>query len=136
MPVSLKSAFKYPLLAKTQVINKSLDSSSLRNEMYTKDDPLNYYVGTGRQAEQTPVAPLNKVEYQSAIDSESMNEYELIDKVLNNSKCLTLLKAILMSDSKYGFNVNPLTNITFDDVLKYLILIGILVIIYKTLLTF
>lgn len=130
MPANLKSAFKYPLLSKTMVTNKSLDTGSIRNELYRKDDPTDYHIKNPNRDPSYGNPPMsdgsNIVKY-SELEHNEINEYELLDKVMKNPKCISLLKTILMSDRSI--------NLTIDDVVKYTILFGAIFIIFKTLTT-
>ncbi len=137
MPTTLKQAFKYPLLSKTIMTN---DSSSMRNEFYRPDNQQNYHINNPVKTDSLsalssmpsmPYMPSNRniVQHQDTIDpyDNSSSEYELLDKVLKNPRCIKLLKLILNN------NDGNVRNLSFniDDITKYIVLIFIIVMIYK-----
>ena len=138
MPTSLKQAFKYPLLSKTIVTS---DSGSIRNEFFRPDNNQNFYL---------PKKTKNIVEYQDKIEPETgsvlqsemnahitgdVSEYELLDKVLKNPKCMNLLRVILLGNQGPSQSQGNIFNFSLstDDILKYGIFFIISIIIYKKL---
>ena len=144
MPAKLSSAFKYPMLANSGV---SSTSASIRNELYNANNMTEYYISPNDREK----ASLVEKEYndriyegstQNYINAQNkstkiinMSDYELIEQVLRSPNCMKLLKAILLSETTLGSPYSNYNyNLTFDDILKYIILFSSLALILISLL--
>lgn len=163
MPTSLKRAFKYPMLSKTIVSSdsgsirnemyrpdglndyyisnqKKINNNNSNPNIVQYEDNIEPHIGLS--------TPINN-SINPANDMGELNHYALIESVLKNPQCVKILKAIFSNDSHLYNNLdtnNPYTrntnnvsiggfnlNFSSDDILRYLIIIGISVLIYKAL---
>ena len=146
MPANLKSAFKYPLYSKTQILSNSNDSTSIKNPVFKHDVQNDFKISKSKIVDlpsfykkSTNNNKLDDIiDYHNNMtddnDTESISiEYDLINKVLKSPKCIQLLRTILLYNNNNNNNNSKNIVINTDDLTKYLILFGIFFIIYKTL---
>ena len=144
MPAKLSSAFKYPMLANSNV---SSMSASIRNEFYNANNMTEYYISPEDREKTSKIEKdyndrIYEGSTQNYINDKNkstkiinMSDYELIEQVLRSPNCMKLLKAIILSESPM---FSPYSNynysLTFDDILKYIILFSSLALIVISLL--